>query len=308
MSWKEQLAKVGNVKEHEPLSFHTTYKIGGKADFLVEVDTLDNLKKLIALLNENHVDWLVLGNGSNVLIDDCDYHGVVILLKGAFDAFHFEEGHILNAQAGCSMIKLSFEAMNHSLSGLEFASGIPGSIGGGIYMNAGAYRSDLSEILIDVTILRNGKVETLPKADLNFTYRHSLFQKHKDWIILSARFDLKPQEKSQIKALMDSRKQRRLSTQPVSRPSAGSVFRNPHGMNAWQVVDNLGYRGKAIGEARVSEVHSNFIVNEGNASARDVDRLIRMIQKDAWEKLGIRLITEVERINWHAETDTLFIA
>ncbi|MBF0579689.1 UDP-N-acetylmuramate dehydrogenase [Erysipelotrichaceae bacterium RD49] len=307
MNLSEQLARLGSVKEHEPLAFHTTYKIGGKADFFIEVASLENLKKLIQLLNENDIDWLVLGNGSNVLIDDCAYHGVVISLKGAFDAFHFEEG-ILSAQAGCSMIKLSFEAMNHSLSGLEFASGIPGSLGGGIYMNAGAYRSDLSEILIDVTILRNGKVETLPKADLNFTYRHSLFQKHKDWIILSARFGLQPKEKTEIKALMDSRKQRRLSTQPVSRPSAGSVFRNPHGMNAWQVVDNLGYRGKAIGQARVSEVHSNFIVNEGNASARDVDRLIRMIQKDAWEKLGIRLITEVERINWHAETDTLFIA
>ena len=305
MSLKDTLYQLGQVWEREPLSRHTTYKIGGKADFFIEVDSIENLVALIELLDNNQMDWLVLGNGSNVLIDDCDYHGVVISLKSGFDAFTFEEGNILNAQAGCSIIQLSFEAMDHGLSGLEFASGIPGSIGGGIYMNTGAYRSDLSEILIDVTILREGKVVTLPKAELDFTYRHSLFQSHKDWIILSARFALEPKERSQIKALMDSRKQRRLSSQPVSRPSAGSVFRNPEGMNAWQVVDNLGYRGKAIGGARVSEVHSNFIVNEGNASAHDVDLLIRMIQKDAWEKFGVRLITEVERINWHAEDDSL---
>lgn len=296
------LERFGVLREKEPLRNHTSYRIGGEADYFLEVHDLDSLKELIQVLDQNHTEWLVLGNGSNVLIGDEPYHGVVISLRRGFDSFLFA-GDILDCQAGCSMIALSNEALDRSLSGLEFASGIPGSIGGGIYMNAGAYRSDLSRLIVDVTILKDGEILTLPAEELDFTYRHSIFQSHKDWIILSARLRLEPGSKSQIRALMDSRKQRRLASQPVSKPSAGSVFRNPEGMNAWQIVDALGYRGKAVGQARVSPVHSNFIVNEGSASARDVDCLIRMIQKDALEVFGVQLITEVERINWNADKD-----
>lgn len=297
---QELLSQYGSVRCQEPLKNHTTYRIGGPVDYYVEVFDLVSLENLVALLNEEGSEWMVLGNGSNVLVDDEPYHGVVLSLREHFDSFAFA-GNVLHAQAGCSMIVLSNEALNRSLSGLEFASGIPGSIGGGIYMNAGAYRSDLSELLIDVTVLKDGKIQQIPKAELDFTYRHSAFQLHKDWVILAASFALEPRDPREIKALMDSRKQRRLSSQPVSEPSAGSVFRNPQGMNAWQIVDDLGFRGKACGGARVSEIHSNFIVNEGNASARDVDRLIRTIQKQAWEVFGVHLITEVERINWHAK-------
>lgn len=296
------LARFGDVHLHEPLRRHTTYKIGGDADCFIEVYDLACLEDLIRRLEADQVDWMVLGNGSNVLIDDVPYHGVVISLTRYFNRFVFEDD-VLDCQAGCSLIHLCVEALNRSLSGLEFAYGIPGSIGGGIYMNAGAYRSDLSALLESVTVFREGTVVTLPAEDLDFTYRHSIFQKHKDWIVLSARLRLKERPHEEIKALMDSRKQRRLASQPVSRPSAGSVFRNPEGMNAWQIVDDLGFRGQRCGGARVSEIHSNFIVNEGGASARDVDRLIRTIQKEAQDRLGVTLITEVERINWHADDD-----
>lgn len=296
------LTPFGQVSCSEPLARHTTYHIGGPADYFVEVYDEPCLQSLIRLLDREQTDWMVLGMGSNVLIDDVPYHGVVISLTRFFNRFFFEKDCLI-CQAGCSMIRMAVEAMHHSLSGLEFAYGIPGSMGGGVYMNAGAYRSDLSDLIEEVTVLRNGRVETLPAAELDFTYRHSIFQTHKDWVILSARLRLHPGDPAAIQALMDSRKQRRLSSQPVSRPSAGSVFRNPEGMNAWQVVDDLGFRGRRCGGAQVSEMHSNFIINEDHASARDVDRLIRLIQKEALAQYGVTLITEVERINWHADDD-----
>lgn len=304
MVTKAQLEPFGETSCFVSMKQHTTYKIGGTADFLVEAYGSDALRHLIDMLNQENVPWLILGNGSNVLIDDVPFHGVVISLKKFFKDFDFKD-NVLTCQAGCSIIALSIEAMKRSLSGLEFASGIPGSIGGGIYMNAGAYLSDLASILIDVTVLKDGQIVTMKNQELGFTYRHSNFQKHKDWVVLSARFALENKPQEEIQETMDRRKQRRLTTQPISKPSAGSVFRNPQGHNAWQIVDQLGYRGKSVGGAIVSPIHSNFIVNEGNATARDVDRLIRNIQRDALKHYGIQLITEVERINWHGETEEI---
>lgn len=299
MTDRSILESFGSVLYDEPMRRHTTYKIGGPADYYIEVDSTADLEGLIQYLNQEKIDWIVLGNGSNVLIADHPFHGAVIHLQGEFTSFSFD-GTILRASAGCSLIAMSQEAKNHSLSGLEFASGIPGTLGGGIYMNAGAYLSDLSKILIDVTILDHSGIRTIRTEDLNFTYRHSAFQQHKDWVILSARLQLEPEDRTKIQALMDSRKQRRLSSQPVSKPCAGSVFRNPPGEQAWRIVDDLGFRGRRQGGAKVSEMHSNFIINEnGDALATDVDSLIRQIQQAALEKYGISLITEVERINWN---------
>ena len=292
------LERFGFVRQHEPLRLHTTYRIGGEADWFVCVDDLEKLEALVHVLNETHTPWMVLGNGSNVLVSDQPYHGVVISLMGRFMSFSFSDT-ILEASAGCSLILLSVKAMEQSLSGLEFASGIPGTLGGGIYMNAGAYLSDLSNLIIDVTYLDEEGIKTCTKDELGFTYRHSVFQQHKNRIILSARLQLERKDKESIRQLMDSRKQRRLSSQPVSRPSAGSVFRNPESGSAWKIVDDLGFRGKRCGGAKVSEIHSNFIINEeGKAKAAEVDCLIREIQKAALETFGVQLITEVERIIW----------
>lgn len=299
---ERRLESFGLLLKDEPMSRHTTYKIGGEADYFLEVSSLESLEELVAYLHAEGMPWMVLGNGSNVLVADEPYHGVIISLRGDFTSFRFQD-NILEACAGCFLIAAANAARDHGLSGLEFASGIPGTLGGGIYMNAGAYRSDLSERLIDVTILDEQGVRTLPAEDLHFTYRHSDFQSHKNWIILSARLRLEYGDREDIQALMDSRKQRRLSSQPVSRPCAGSVFRNPDNLFAWKIVDALGFRGRRCGGAKVSEIHSNFIINEnGHAKAADVDALIREIQKEAYEQYGIELITEVERINWDEQT------
>ncbi len=294
------LRAFGQVVCQEPLKDHTTYQIGGIADYFISVYNQQSLRELITVLKETNTDWLVLGNGSNVLINDAPFHGVVISLRPYFNQFSFSDT-LLEAQAGCSLIALSQEALSRSLSGLEFAAGIPGSIGGGIYMNAGAYLSDLSNLLEDVTILQDDKIVTLPAQALDFTYRHSIFQSHKDWIILSARFRLHPGQYEKIKDLMDSRRARRMVSQPLSSPCAGSVFRNPPNHYAWKIIESLGLRGIRYGGARISPIHANFIVNEGNATAKDVDTLIRLIQEQAYKVFGVRLITEVERINWHAK-------
>lgn len=295
---KDELAVFGEVLEHEPLKNHTTYKIGGEADWFVRVSDTESLVSLVRMLDDHKMQWIVLGRGSNVLVSDEPYHGVVISMNENFGRFHFRDEE-LTAQAGCSLIALAYEAASHSLSGLEFASGIPGSVGGGVYMNAGAYRSDISNVLEAVLVLKEGEIHWVATEDLDYTYRHSLFQSHPDWIILAAHFRLTRKEKGEIFALMDSRKQRRMASQPLDKPSAGSVFRNPEGLNAWKVVDDLGFRGCRCGGATVSEIHSNFIINEtGQALAADVDFLIRQIQSDARNKMGVELIPEVERINW----------
>lgn len=300
MSLKESLELYGNVLENEPLSKHTSYKIGGPADYFVEPDRLESIKPILDLFHEAGLRPLVLGNGSNVLVGDGKLHAGVIHLGKAFSEYEIDENNVLTAGAGCSLITLAFETMQKSLSGLEFASGIPGCVGGGLYMNAGAYRSDLSSILKEVYIYRDGRLEWIPKEELEYAYRKSAFQNHKDWVILAARFQLEPGNREEISALISNRKQRRLDSQPVDKPCAGSVFRNPDGFNAWKIVEDLGYRGKKCGGAQVSSKHCNFIINaDGNAKAKDVLNLITQIQKDAREKFGIELITEVERI----ETD-----
>ena len=301
MDLTNKLEKHGRVLVNEPLKKHTTYKIGGPADYYIYPSSLEDFQAVLSILKQEGIDWFVLGKGSNVLVSDRPWHGAVICLDKPFSNFEFQDG-ILHAQAGCSLIALAVAAQKNGLSGLEFAAGIPGSLGGGLYMNAGAYRSDLSNLLIDVQVWRDGKAEWVPKEELDYQYRHSAFQKHKDWIVLSARLQLQPGDPQEIQELMDSRKQRRESSQPLDKPCAGSVFRNPANANAWKIIDDLGFRGKVRGGAAVSGKHSNFIVNEtGDAKASDVSSLIKEIQKEAKEKMGVELITEVERINWDEE-------
>lgn len=295
----EELSAFGTVTNREPLRFHTTYRIGGEADYYIRPHTVEDLKAVIRVLDDNGIPYFVLGRGSNVLIADRPYEGAVIDLLHTLDSFEFSSDGQLTAEAGCSLIHIAQEAMLHSFSGLEFAGGIPGTIGGGLYMNAGAYKSDLSRVLTEVQVLKDGEVIWMPKEELDYTYRHSAFQKHKDWIILAGRFQLNPGNSQEIYDLMIRRKERRMDTQPADMPCAGSVFRNPEGMNAWKIVDDLGYRGVRRGGAVVSAKHSNFIVNENrDATAEEVNSLICEIQKKAREEFGVDLITEVERINW----------
>lgn len=250
-------------------------------------------------MEEANIPFYTIGRGSNILFSDKPFHGAIINLDRSLNDFYFEPDGTLVCQAGCSIINISVEAMKKNLTGLEWSSGIPGSVGGALYMNAGAYRSDMSHVVQDVLTLRDGRIEWIDQDELDFGYRHSVFQKHKDWVILGARLQLHPGDSEEIRDLMNSRRQRRMNTQPLDKPCAGSVFRNPESIPAWKLIDQMGYRGYQIGGARVSDKHSNFIVNENNtATASDIRDLIQMIRQEAKEKYDISLITEVEQLNW----------
>lgn len=299
MSLIDRLSVYGKVLENEPMKKHTTYHIGGSVDYYIYPKNITELERIIEILKEENVPYYVTGRGSNLLWSDNHFPGAVINLDRTINDFYFEEDGTVIAQAGCSIINLAVEAGKKSLTGLEFASGIPGSVGGGIYMNAGAYKSDLSTVLDSVLVLDDEKIHWISKDNLEFGYRHSTFQKHKDWTILAGKFKLEQGNRNDILSLMDSRRTRRMDAQPLDKPCAGSVFRNPEAMPAWKLVEELGYRGKCVGGAQVSTKHCNFIINAtGEATAKDVWNLISDIQKAAKEKYDIDLITEVEKFNW----------
>ncbi len=299
MSVLERLEAYAQVLLKEPMRKHTTFHIGGCVDYYIIPDNSTALMCVIKVLKEENIPYFIMGRGSNVLFGDQDYHGAVINLDQTFNDFYFEPNGILVAQAGCSLINMAVEAMKNSFSGLEFASGIPGSIGGALYMNAGAYKSNMEAILIDVCVLKDNQIQWMKKEELDLSYRHSIFQSHKDWTILAGRFQLEKSNHEDIHALMESRRDRRMASQPLDKPCAGSVFRNPIDIPAWKLIDDLGLRGHKIGGAQVSEKHSNFIVNATNdATAQDVLDLITLIKTRASQEYGIELITEVEQLNW----------
>ncbi len=298
MGLLEQLKTYGEVLENESMRKHTTYRIGGSVDYYIYPENFLSLMRIIDILRENEILYRVTGRGSNLLWDDKHFNGAVINLDRKLNDSYIEEDGTLVAFAGCSIINIAIEAANHSLTGLEFASGIPGSIGGGIYMNAGAYKSDLSQTLKSVLVMKEDTISWIDKDKLEFGYRKSIFQQHKDWTILAAKFKLEKGIKKDIQSLMESRRNRRVESQPLDKPCAGSVFRNPAQMPAWKIVEDLGFRGYQIGGAQVSLKHCNFIVNAtGDATCQDVKDLIALIQKKAKEKFDIDLITEVEQFN-----------
>ena len=299
MSLQEKLAVYGRVLCNESMKKHTTYRIGGTVDYFIYPKNELALTRILQILQEENIPYHVLGRGSNILCSDAHFHGAIINLDRTLNDFFFEEDGVLLAQAGCSIINLSVEAMKRSMSGLEFASGIPGSIGGALYMNAGAYKANIASLLKGVYVWKNGCTEWMNPKDLDYDYRHSIFQKHKDWLILGACFQLNKGDRKEIEALMDSRRQRRMDAQPLNMPCAGSVFRNPESVPAWKLIEQLGLRGYEIGGAQVSLKHANFIVNKnGEAKAKDVLDLITLIQTKAKEEYGIDLITEVEHLVW----------
>lgn len=289
---------IGECLDYEPMYKHTTYKVGGPCVLYVKVKDIPSLKLLMNYLVTNHVPYFVIGNGSNLLFSDKLYEGIVVSLNECFKNIAMN-GCEIKAQAGVSVIHLANEACKVGLSGLEFAGGIPASVGGAVFMNAGAYLSEMATIIKEVTILdETGEVRVLTKEECEFSYRHSIFQTKSEWIILEATYVLMPSSVQEVRELMDKRKEKRMSTQPWNQPSAGSVFRNPEGMPAWKCIDECGLRGKEIGGAQISNKHSNFIVNNGYASAKDILSLIQLAQAEVKERLGIELHTEVRLINW----------
>ena len=297
---KEDLEKldVGEMIGDEPMYKHTTYKVGGPARIYLKVKDVDSLIKTIKYCGKHRVKYLVIGRGSNLLFSDREYEGLIISLNECFNEIKVN-GSTMIAQAGVPMISLSYQAAKIGLSGFEFMGGIPGSIGGGIYMNAGAYKYDLASVVKTVTLLNEKhEVVTFNNEQMDFSYRHSICQDNRKLIVLEVTFELTAKSPDEIKAVLDKRKERRMSSQPWNMPSAGSVFRNPQDKPAWQYIDECGLRGYEIGGAQVSPKHSNFIVNNGYASAKDIYDLIMLVQEKVNEKFGVKLRREVGLINW----------
>ena len=283
---------VGEIHLNEPLAKHTTYRIGGPADALIIPQRKEQLVKLIKCLKKHQIPWMQLGRGSNLLVSDKGIRGVVIKLGKEFEHADFQ-GNTVIAGGGCSFVKLSILAGKEGLTGLEFAGGIPGSVGGAVYMNAGAHGSDVSRIFKSAEIvLDTGELVTYTAEDMAFEYRHSILHERRG-IVTEAIFELQPGDKAEITAAMAAHKDRRRLTQPLQLPSSGSVFRNPPGDYAARLIEEAGLKGLRSGGAEVSAMHANFIVNTGQATAEDVLTLIHQVQETILSKYGISLMPEV---------------
>lgn len=288
---------VGKVLTDVSLKNYTTYKVGGIAKIMVYPKNIDCLVELIRKLKSTKTKYMVLGNGSNVLFSDNVYDGVIIKLD-ELNNIEVRQNRII-AGAGASLMKVAREAIRHSLAGLEFATGIPGTIGGAVYMNAGAYNSDMGYVVSRIKVLTpKMTVITMVNRELDFHYRTSFLQKHKGYICLEATFTLKKGNRNIMEEIVNDRKKRRLESQPLEYPSAGSVFRNPPGMFSGKLIEDLGYKGLTKGGAKISEKHANFIINYNNAKAKDIKELIEFIEDAVKDKYNIDLHVEQEFINW----------
>ncbi|MBD2846288.1 UDP-N-acetylmuramate dehydrogenase [Paenibacillus sp. IB182496] len=288
--WKH--ASVGIVKFGEPLAEYTTWKIGGPADMLIMPNTTEELARAVQLLQRQGLPWMNLGRGSNLLVGDGGFRGAIIKPGAGFDYARFD-GNLVYAGASFSFIKLSVMAGKHGLTGLEYAGGIPGSVGGAVYMNAGAHGSDVSRIFKSAQIVWDtGELAELDAWQMQFDYRHSVLHERRG-VIAGAVFQLEPGDRKEIAAAMASYKDRRLRTQPLKQPTAGSVFRNPDGDHSARLIEAAGLKGLRIGGAEVSQQHANFIVNTGQATADDVLALMERIQSVVQDRFGIVLEPEV---------------
>lgn len=287
---------IGSIKENEPLANHTSMKIGGPADIFIEPSSIDNLKRALEVIQDSNIKWTVIGRGSNLLVSDKGIEGAVIKLGSGLNELEVE-GTRVTAGGGLSLVNFAMTISRKGLSGLEFAGGIPGSIGGAVYMNAGAHGSDVSQILEKAYVLfEDGSLEWLSNEEMKFSYRTSVLQKERPGIVVAAVFQLKEGNKDEIVAELQKNKDYRKETQPYNYPSCGSVFRNPLPNYAGNLVEKSGLKGHRIGGAQISELHGNFIVNTGNAKAEDVLGLIQHVKDTVFDLHGVKMETEVEII------------
>ncbi|MCM1181826.1 MAG: UDP-N-acetylmuramate dehydrogenase [Roseburia sp.] len=274
---------------NEPMYRHTTFRVGGDADFFVEVDTTEELQALLRLDCEKYL----IGNGSNLLVSDRGLRGVVLHLSQRFAEISVT-GNLLVCKAGATLAAIARTACGHSLTGFEFAAGIPGSLGGAVVMNAGAYDGEMRQVIRRVTLLRpDGTVVEKSAEEMHFAYRHSLLKEESGLIVLEAELELAFGEQAAIKAAMDDLAQRRRSRQPLEYPSAGSTFKRPKGYFAAKLIEDAGLKGFRVGDAQVSEKHCGFVINRGNASARDIYCLITAVQKRVKETFDVQIEPEV---------------
>lgn len=291
-------SNIGKIERDVKLSKYTTYKVGGITKVMAYPRNVDSLIKLLKILKNNNIKYKILGNGSNVLFSDKVYDGVIIRLTDLNEVEFFGKNKI-RVGAGYSLMKLSLMAAKKGLAGLEFASGIPGTVGGAIFMNAGAYKSDMGYIVTSVKVLTpDFKIISLENKEMNFHYRTSFLQTHPGYICLEAILKLEKGDKLALDEVIKDRRQRRIESQPLEYPSAGSVFRNPDGMFAGKMIEDLNLKGKCIGGAQVSEKHANFIINYKKATGQDVKDLIDLVHAEVLKEYGVDLKVEQEFVNW----------
>lgn len=281
--------------ENYNIKKYNTYRLEVIAKYLVFVKNITELIELLKYLKENSIKYLILGNGSNVIFKDNYFDGVIIKLDKLNNLIINDTE--IEVEAGYSLMKLSRDILNYGLCGLEFASGIPGLVGASIAMNAGAYNKDMASVVKEIKVInKNNELITLKNNELDFEYRDSFLKKNKDYICVSAVLSLEHGNKEENLELINSRRERRMSTQPLEYPSAGSIFRNPENMHAGELIEKCGLKGYNINGAEISEKHANFIVNKGNCTGKDIIELIDLIKKKVYEKYNVELKLEQEII------------
>jgi len=291
----KNIIEENRVFVNEPMKKHTTFRIGGNADYFVLPKTIEEVKAVMKLCQETDMPYYILGNGSNLLVGDKGYRGLIIQIYKEMNGIKVED-NIIKAQAGALLSKIGASALEASLAGFEFASGIPGTLGGAVVMNAGAYGGEMKDVLIDVTVLTpEGEVIVLKNEELELGYRTSIVAK-KGYIVLEATISLAHGEKEAIKARMDELKVQRTTKQPLEYPSAGSTFKRPEGYFAGKLIQDAGLRGFQVGGAQVSEKHCGFVINKDNATAADVVELMRQVAELVKDKFGVELEPEVKRL------------
>lgn len=282
-----------DIKIDEPMKKHISFKVGGPADILVKPRSEEKLKEVISLVKEEKIPYIVIGNGSNLLVKDAGIRGVVIKIADNFNDFSIEE-NILKVQSGALLAVVGKACLRSELKGFEFAAGIPGTLGGALAMNAGAYGGEMKDIVKTVRLMdMEGNIIELTNEQMEFEYRKSIVTR-KEYIVLSAEIELEKGDKDEIKALMMDFTQRRVTKQPLSLPSAGSTFKRPVGNFAGKLIEDSGLRGLTLRGAQVSEKHCGFVVNLGNAEAKDILDLMYVVKSTVYAKFGVMLEEEVK--------------
>ena len=290
---KKELESICDIEENFDLKKYNTYKLNSVCDYFASPKNVNELKELISYIKKNNIKYFVLGNGSNIILP-VHFEGVVIYLK-KLNNYEIHEDYVY-AESGVMINMLATKVTDMGYSGLDFATGIPGTIGGSVYMNAGCFGSDISNILISAEVFDGENVIELSHDELEYGYRTSMLKSHKDYIILSCKLRIEKGNIEELKALVKERTEKRVSSQDLSHPSAGSVFRNPEGMSAGKLIDDLGLKGYSVNDAMVSFKHANFIINNGDATQEDVVGLINEIKDKVKKEYDVELKLEQEII------------
>ena len=290
----------GTVLTEEPMRMHTSFQIGGPAEIFVQPATGDEVRQAICLAKEEQIPFFVVGNGSNLLVSDDGFRGMIVQIGRNLQEISVED-NVIYAQAGALLSRVARTALEHGLTGMEFAAGIPGSLGGAVAMNAGAYGGEMKDILTDAEVLTpDGEIKILSLEELDLSYRHScIFDE--DYIVLSVHLQLEQGDKTVIRNRMDELARARREKQPLEYPSAGSTFKRPEGYFAGALIQDAGLKGYTVGGAQVSEKHSGFVVNRGGATAEEVLFLIKQVQKKVKSRFGVTMEPEVRMVGF---TDT----